>query len=350
MADINYIDYGTIIGNPVNPFQQSYNDTCAIKSQQLILNEFGIAVTEDQLVEYSAQRGWYNGNGTQMSDVGKLIAEAGIPCTQKSNATKFDLITELSCGHKVIVAVDSDELWDGGLNTWFEDIFTGDTPDHALIVAGIDNTDPKNPMVILTDPGTGQPAQPYPLDQFMDAWKDSGNYMVSTDIPTPSALQSFTANNQPEMHLPEVAGVDYATLQDFANYSHYIDPSMMQDLTTAFHNFPTSGFTDFNAFIADIGMPTYDLTLFPSAEAFFNPICFDYNSLANTEWLNPTNAYTSQSAFDTVEHSIDSLTDLQNDAMDQAQFCIDHGMTASAMIWQSQANDIQSDINNLSGI
>lgn len=58
-------------------------------------------------------------------------------------------------GHKVIVGVDSGELWDNKLLGWWNDFFHGDTPDHALVVAGIDMADPNNPMVILTDPGTG---------------------------------------------------------------------------------------------------------------------------------------------------------------------------------------------------
>ena len=144
-----------------NSIQQEYADTCAIKSQQLILNDFGVPVSEDQLVQYSIEHGWYSGDGTgtQMGDVGKLLAEAGIPCTQTVNANVFDLANELAQGHKVIVGVDSGELWDNKLLGWWNDFFHGDTPDHALIVAGIDMADPNNPMVILTDPGTGQESQ-----------------------------------------------------------------------------------------------------------------------------------------------------------------------------------------------
>lgn len=105
MAD--FISPG-IIGNPMNPYQQSYSDTCAIKSQQLILSDFGIPITEDQLVQYSMDQGWYtgDGSGTHLSDVGKLLADAGIPCTQSVDANIYDLVDELQQGHKVIVGVD----------------------------------------------------------------------------------------------------------------------------------------------------------------------------------------------------------------------------------------------------
>ena len=94
MAD--FISPG-IIGNPMNPYQQSYSDTCAIKSQQLILSDFGIPITEDQLVQYSMDQGWYtgDGSGTHLSDVGKLLADAGIPCTQSVDANIYDLVDEL---------------------------------------------------------------------------------------------------------------------------------------------------------------------------------------------------------------------------------------------------------------
>lgn len=39
MADL---ELNGIIGDFNNPTQQAYGDTCAIKSQQLILNDFGI--------------------------------------------------------------------------------------------------------------------------------------------------------------------------------------------------------------------------------------------------------------------------------------------------------------------
>lgn len=41
--------------------EQAFSDTCAIKSQQLILEDFGINVTETDLVRTAAEHGWYNG-------------------------------------------------------------------------------------------------------------------------------------------------------------------------------------------------------------------------------------------------------------------------------------------------
>lgn len=45
---------------------QIYPDTCAIKSQQLILEYFGIHFTEDQLRNEAMMYGWYNGGRQKM--------------------------------------------------------------------------------------------------------------------------------------------------------------------------------------------------------------------------------------------------------------------------------------------
>ena len=351
MADLNLVDYNGIIGMPYNPVQQQYEDTCAIKSQQLILNEFGIAVTEDQLVQYSIANGWYTGNGTQPHDVGRILADAGIPCTQHENATKFDLISELSKGHKVIVGVDSGELWDNGVMEGLEDIVNGQGADHALIVAGIDNTDPDNPMVLITDPGTGDVCKSYPLDQFMDAWADSKHYMVSTDIPTPSATEQFVVNGQMDMHLPQIAGVDYPIFQDFVNYSHYVTPDMLPQLTMAFNDFPSSGFTEFNPYIVDYGMPMFDMPILPPViDPIFDPLAFNYTSFTDTSWIDNIMSPTDTVMTDTSVHSVETLIDLKHDAMEQKQWCIDNGMPVTAALWDNEISNTQQAIDDIIGV
>lgn len=345
MADVDFNNFEGVIGNPVNPYAQTYSDTCAIKSQQIILNEFGVPVTEDQLVQYSVDHGWYNGNGTQFEDVGKLLVDAGIPCSHIPEANVYDLANELAQGHKVIVGVDSGELWDNGILDWLKDIFVGDTPDHAIIVAGIDMTDPNNPMVIITDPGTGQPAQPYPLDQFMDAWADSQNFIVSTDIPTPTAVDQFTANGFNEMHLPEIAGVDFNTFQGFQSYSHMIEPNLLPDLYQAFQAYPTMLDLDFSTMLDSYNLPIYDMSSFMPNPTFFDPMSFDYQGLSDLSWMTPENPDPIDTGI--TDHTREVLTDLHQSALDHAQQCLDDGMYVTAQMWQQQANDIQSDLNDL---
>lgn len=211
----------------INPIQQGHGDTCAIKSQQLILNDFGIPCTEEDLIQYSYEHGWYqgNGSGTTMIDVGNLLETAGIPVTRQAEANVFNLVSELAQGHKIIVGVDSAELWHNQsvgekIKNWLNDFFRGDTPDHALIVAGIDTSDPNNIQVLVTDPGSGDYCKAYPLEQFMDAWADSCCYMVSTDISVPQNVTGMENFNPEIGHIDNIIGVPYADFQIFNDMSY----------------------------------------------------------------------------------------------------------------------------------
>lgn len=215
----------------VPDIQQQYPDSCAIKSQQIILNEFGIDVNEDQLVQFSYEQGWYHadGTGTAAEDVGNLLETANIPVTRQDDANVFNLVSELSQGHKVIVGVDSEELWGNKFMAWMKDFFMGDTPDHALVVAGIDTSDPNNVMVIVDDPGSGEYHKAYPLDQFMDAWSDAQCYMVSTDIPVPDHSAAMANFDYGQGHIADVGGMDYADFQIFNDISYGLPTYSMID-------------------------------------------------------------------------------------------------------------------------
>lgn len=176
----------TLFGLPTenlhsDSIEQQYADTCAIKSQEIIMNSVGFNVSEEELRNEAYQNGWYAPNmGTPMEDVGKLMENHGLDVTQTQNASMYNLVSELSKGHPVIVGVDSGELWESGPQETFEDVIQGPQADHALIVSGIDfNDDFTDGTVNVIDPGTGDYCAGYPLSQFEDAWDDSDDFMVS---------------------------------------------------------------------------------------------------------------------------------------------------------------------------
>lgn len=193
--------------NPV--IYQGNEGVCAIRSQQIILRDYGIDISLDELKQYATENGWYDPSpegGTPMWAIGNLLLSCNVPCQQSVDNTVYDLINELAQGHRVIVGVDANELWAdrnhdtmAGVKEWFKDFFEGETPNHALVVAGVD-VNPDNPddiKVILTDPGTGDLRIEYELDDFMDAWKDSQCFMVSTDTPAPLQYNPETGNEEP---------------------------------------------------------------------------------------------------------------------------------------------------------
>ncbi len=177
--------------------RQEYLDNCAIKCQELILKEFGIEVTSDELINMSYANGWYlPGSGTVIDDVGKLLEANGIEVNRYDNANIFNLVNELAQGRQIIIAVDSGELWSSNevireLTGIHPELFEDGIADHAVIVSGVDISDPQNPVVIITDPGTGQVAATYALEDFLDAWEDSGFAMISTAV----SPEQFAAAN-----------------------------------------------------------------------------------------------------------------------------------------------------------
>lgn len=165
----------------VDKVHQQYDDTCAIKSQELVLHSVGLHLTEEELRTEAMQHGWYTpGGGTPMENVGALLENHGLNVEQTYNASIFHLVSELGKGHPIIVGVDSGELWHTGQEEIEEDLTFGPRPDHALIVGGIEfNDDFSSGSVNLIDPGSGDYCKSYDLDLFQDAWDDSGNFMVS---------------------------------------------------------------------------------------------------------------------------------------------------------------------------
>lgn len=208
---------GTDNGTEYNPYiQQAYDNTCAIRSQQIIMRDYGVDISEHDLKDIASEHGWYSPKGgTLASDVGNLLELAGIHCHQSTNNTVYDLVSELSKGHRVIVGVDSGELWNktfiGKSLEKVEDMIGMSNADHALIVAGVDVNvnNPKDIKIVLTDPGTGDLRIEYKLKDFMDAWKDSKCFMVSTEEAAPFQFDPATSREVPSGFHSEYSHNDF---------------------------------------------------------------------------------------------------------------------------------------------
>jgi hypothetical protein len=212
-----------VIGTPLEdathfPGMQNYTDTCAIRCQEFVLELYtNQDIPEEQLIQQALDHGWYApGQGTAIKDVGNLLELNGIPVNRFEHASIFNLASELGQGHKVIIGIDSGELWgDNPVMEKIQDWFGLDTADHAVVVSGIDTTDPANPHVIVSDPGTGEALGSYPMAQFLDAWADSNFNMVSTQEPAPSYLPEMVNFDYNSGHIPEVAGMTWEDFQTF---------------------------------------------------------------------------------------------------------------------------------------
>ena len=224
---IIYGEAGENISDPVF-VRQPDDHSCALRSQQIVLRDFGIDIPFEDLQQIALDNHVYSNEGTYTYDIGKVLQLAGVGMHQTEGNSIDDLINELAQGHRVIVSVDADELWYNNtigdkLKNWFHDVI-GEGGNHALIVAGIeiDPTHPENNKVILTDPGSGDLRIEYPMEQFKGAWGDSNCFMAATNDPAPYQYDAET-----EMEVPSNFAVQQYVNEFVANNSYQLSPDLI---------------------------------------------------------------------------------------------------------------------------
>ena len=227
----DYRVYGESGENIYDPIyiKQPDDHSCGLRSQQIVLRDFGIDIPFEDLERYALDAGVYSENGTYTYDIGKVLEMAGVGMHQVQGSTIYDLTNELAQGHRVIVGVDANELWyndsiGGRFSNWFDDVFGSQGGNHALIVAGVE-VNPSNPndiKVVLTDPGAGHLRIEYPFDQFMDAWQDSNCFMAATDQAAPYQYDAATG-----MEVPSNFVAEHHFNQFVVDNSYQLNPDMI---------------------------------------------------------------------------------------------------------------------------
>jgi hypothetical protein len=136
----------------------------------------------------------------------------------------------------VIVGVDAGELWhQNSIFQSFADRIGQGYANHAVIVSGIDTSDPEHPQVTVTDPGRGDEAQKYSWHEFMDAWRTSHFTMVSTTEPAPSTLPEMVNFDYHEGHIPMADHASYEFTHELSEATaHDTDPGVVQRLESVF--------------------------------------------------------------------------------------------------------------------
>ena len=183
----------SLVGDPGSDMavwhQQERADSCAVAAQEFVLDAVtGRDFSESELVAQAEAHGWYTpGGGTPLEATGNLIEANGVPVERFAEGTMDDLERCLAEGERVVVGVDSSEVWEPGSGIVSDDLFDypmpGQGADHAIEVIGVDRGHPSGPVVIVNDPGHPDGAgMMVPLDEFEGAWADSGHFMVATDV------------------------------------------------------------------------------------------------------------------------------------------------------------------------
>ena len=244
-------------GGMFNPsvFQGNEN-SCAIHSQYHVLRDYGYTGTVEDLKAEAEANGWYDpATGTSPENVGKLLEAHGVPCNVYVNANEYNLISELAQGKRVIVGLDSGEIWEGegALQDFWEKI-TGGGADHAVVVSGINTADPDNIKVVLTDSGAGHAAIEYPLDQFMDAWKDGECTMwVPQEPPKPEFDLDRLVNFDWGLgHIANVGNVSYEELLSMQDSFELIDISEEEAWWEEIIEYYESGISDGSLYVTEV--------------------------------------------------------------------------------------------------
>jgi hypothetical protein len=183
---------GAIVGDPLGDaehwFNQARNGFCVPASIAQIVSEYsGVHFAdESEFVKLASEQGLFSVDmdgvpGMTPENSLTLLESAGVPAELQLGTTD-DLLQYLGEGRRILLFVDSGEIWDG---EQVED----DRFDHAVVLTGIDV---ERGVAILSDPGSPDGnLEEVPLAVFEDAWADSDHTMLVCDEP-PAAEQTVT--------------------------------------------------------------------------------------------------------------------------------------------------------------
>lgn len=182
--DPEIADPNAICGDPTAAMEeweyQGPTGRCTLYSQKFVIEELtGQDLNIEDMVDIAEEHGWFSEeDGCSMLNMNKMLDYYGVSNDMSFDNTFEDIRRCLQNGGKVIVSIDSDEIWHGEQDNIFTPM---DSANHAVQVIGIDETDPSNPMVILNDSGTiNGCGEMVPLDIFMDAWEDGMYQMIAS--------------------------------------------------------------------------------------------------------------------------------------------------------------------------
>jgi hypothetical protein len=180
-----WVTDGELVGDPSGDaehwFQQAANGFCVPASVAQIVSEYtGVHFEDEQAFVERANElhlfvvGPDGVPGIAVDGALALLEDAGVPASIEFGTGIESLVSYLEEGRRVVLAVDSGEIWEG-------ETVEDEAADHAIVVTGVDLD---RGVVIVSDPGDPNGnAMEYPIDTFADAWADSGYAAVVCDVP-----------------------------------------------------------------------------------------------------------------------------------------------------------------------
>lgn len=144
----------------------SGENICAVLCEIFILHRRQLPYDEEWLLNTARRKDWLKPEGTPLYCLGNLLAYSGLLVSRKYNSTIDDIKRAIQMDNDVVVGVDREKLY-------AEDIDLDDLTNHAVVVTHIEND-----IVTVFDPYEEPYISNIPLEDFLNAWKESQNYMI----------------------------------------------------------------------------------------------------------------------------------------------------------------------------
>ena len=147
---------------------------CEILCEQHALAAFGAYKSIVALKDIASENRWLSPSGVAITDFGRLCSFFGLSI--KAGLADLEQVSEaILAGHQVLVAVDGGELTGNQFEEMYEDRYAMEVSDHCVVVLSCDID--RN-VVELFDPAADKIKLAVSVGHFMDAWNDSGRFMV----------------------------------------------------------------------------------------------------------------------------------------------------------------------------
>ena len=144
----------------------SGENICAVLCEIFILHRRQLPYDEEWLLNTARRKEWLKPEGTPLYCLGNLLAYSGMFVSRKYDSTIDDILQALKQDNDVVVGVDREKLY-------AEDVDLEDLTNHAVIVTHIEND-----TVTIFDPYEEPYISIIPMSDFLNAWKESHNYMI----------------------------------------------------------------------------------------------------------------------------------------------------------------------------
>jgi len=139
---------------------------CAVLCEIFILHRRQLLYDEDWLLNTARRKDWLRPEGTPLYCLGNLLAYSGMIVSRKYNSTIDDIKHAIQMDNDVVVGVDREKLY-------AEDVDLEDLTNHAVVVTHVGDD-----VVTIFDPYEVPYITNIPLSDFLNAWKESHNYMI----------------------------------------------------------------------------------------------------------------------------------------------------------------------------